>query len=53
MLMMAYPHSYLKRLEHMRERFHANEEVADNHGGAEVRAIVEGWFADALQVGIS
>ncbi len=34
----------------MRERFHADQEVADNHRRAKVCAIVEGFLSDALQV---
>lgn len=40
----------LECLEHMREWLHANQEMTDDHRGAEVCAIMEGFLSDTLQI---
>ena len=37
----------------MGEWFQTDQEVANNHGGAEVGAIVEGCFANTLKIDIA
>ena len=40
----------LECLEHVREGLHADQEMANDHGGAEVSSIVEWFFTNTLQV---